>query len=79
MCICVNIRILRIAFDRALRALSGEAGNLIAPEMYQTIESARESLEDWNRYTYEPCLAEQAVLGKSGCILRSFMVKYFSY
>lgn len=34
-------------FDRALRALSGEAGNLIAPEMYQTIESARESLEDW--------------------------------
>ena len=34
-------------FDRALRALSGEAGNLIAPEMLQTIESAREPIEDW--------------------------------
>ena len=34
-------------FDRALRALAGEAENLISMEMYDTIESARESIEDW--------------------------------
>ena len=33
-------------FDRALRALSGEAGNMISSEMFQTIESARDSIED---------------------------------
>lgn len=33
-------------FDRALRALSGEAGNLISPEMFQAIEKARESIEE---------------------------------
>lgn len=34
-------------FDRALRALAGEAENLISMEMYETIESAREPIEDW--------------------------------
>lgn len=34
-------------FDRALRALAGEAENMISMEMYDTIEGARESIEDW--------------------------------
>lgn len=34
-------------FDRALRALAGEAENLISMEMFETIESAREPIEDW--------------------------------
>lgn len=33
-------------FDRALRALSGEAGNMISSEMFQIIESARDSIEE---------------------------------
>lgn len=33
-------------FERALRALSGEAGNMISSEMFQTIESARDLIED---------------------------------
>lgn len=34
-------------FDRALRALAGEAENLISMEMYETIESARDPIEEW--------------------------------
>lgn len=33
-------------FDRVLRALSGEAGNMISPEMFQAIESGRDLIED---------------------------------
>ncbi|MDR3765472.1 MAG: response regulator [Butyricicoccus sp.] len=34
-------------YDRALRALSSEAGTILSPEIFRAIEAAREPLETW--------------------------------